>query len=565
MGADPTGASMNQETLTIPAHRGGGVRSALPVLLAPVLVLLTPFLSFLGHERDVLLRPEGLICLAAFVAVGFACGVLMLIGGVIGRVVILTFLLILFVDLQFDFLTSTRRLALVVSFIAAIVWLLRQHIVEIVSVVFATMLAATFVIPPAPPPAGWHAAAAGPQAAGQELPILVHLIFDEHIGVEAVPEDVPGGAATKRLLRSFYLDNGFRLWGSAYSRYTNTIDAIPNAMNFSASDRRLALVRDKSLVGSRYLDALQAQGYRIHIAAQEYIKFCDWNEAKTTACMPYGFDDLHVIGSLDLPAARKAELILMRQSQLSTIRRKAQYLYVRSLLWLDPERRRLPAWWWPRGSIWWWGGGAVTGPIPALRALREVQDLVAAAAPGDMFLVYLQLPHFPYLFDAECRAQDPGDDWRSARDTAPLPPNTDASRRLRYSLYFEQIGCLYKELGMVFERWRAAGVWDRAMIVIHGDHSSRIWRREPHVRNRAELTREDLLDMFPTLFALKIPEAAAGYDSTPRPVEQLLAEAIHAEAPTARPAPVGNDYVYVQSDDPDRYEPLPFRDFMVRQ
>jgi hypothetical protein len=530
-------------------------------LLAPVLVLLTPFVSFLGHERDVLLRPEGLICLAALVAVGVVCGILMLIGGVIGRIVILTFLLTLFVDLQFEVLSSAGRLALAVLAIAAIVWLLRQHIVEIVSVVFATMLAATFVIPPAPPPAGWHAAAAGSQPAGQELPILVHLIFDEHIGVEAVPEDLPGGAATKRLLRSFYLDNGFRLWGSAYSRYTRTTDAIPNALNFSAEDGVGALMRGGVPAGSRYLDALQAQGYRIHIVGEDYINFCDWNRAKTTACIRYGFDFANVVSSLDLPATRKAELILMRQSQASAIWGKAQYFYVRALMWLDPERRR-PGWW-PQGSMWW-GGGSVIGPLPVLDALHGIRDVVAAAKPGDMFLVYLQLPHFPYLFDAECRVQDPGQDWRSQRDAPPLPPNTDARRRKRYGNYFEQIGCLYKELGTVFERWRAAGVWDRAVILAHGDHSSRIWRRHPNVRNTAELTREDLLDMFPTLFALKAPGVAGGYDTTPRPIEQLVAETIHKEAPTARPAPVGNDYVYVQSDDPDRYEPLPFRDFMVR-
>ena len=45
-----------------------------------------------------------------------------------------------------------------------------------------------------------------------QLPILVHLVFDEHIGIEGFPEDVPPGRQMREFLRDFFGTYGFRVF-----------------------------------------------------------------------------------------------------------------------------------------------------------------------------------------------------------------------------------------------------------------------------------------------------------------------------------------------------------------
>ena len=48
-------------------------------------------------------------------------------------------------------------------------------------------------------------------------PAILHLILDEHIGVEGLPKDNPDAARLQWELRDFYLSRGFALYGGAYS------------------------------------------------------------------------------------------------------------------------------------------------------------------------------------------------------------------------------------------------------------------------------------------------------------------------------------------------------------
>ena len=53
-------------------------------------------------------------------------------------------------------------------------------------------------------------------AAGDRLPLIVHLILDEHIGLEGIPEDL-APASFKDEARTFFTDKGFKVFGGAYS------------------------------------------------------------------------------------------------------------------------------------------------------------------------------------------------------------------------------------------------------------------------------------------------------------------------------------------------------------
>jgi arylsulfatase A-like enzyme len=82
------------------------------------------------------------------------------------------------------------------------------------------------------------------------------------------------------------------------------------------------------------------------------------------------------------------------------------------------------------------------------------------------------------------------------------------------------------KLDELFEKMDHARLFDNAVIVIHGDHGSRIVKREPTIENEHELSREDIVDAYSTLFAVKFPKQVASYDTQPYPIEFLLQEKV---------------------------------------
>src|SRR5207245_3601634 len=73
------------------------------------------------------------------------------------------------------------------------------------------------------------------------LPAIVHIILDEHIGLDGLAPDNPRTPAVRQALDQFYLGNGFRVFGRAHSDYAFTTRSIPEILNFGANppkDRR---------------------------------------------------------------------------------------------------------------------------------------------------------------------------------------------------------------------------------------------------------------------------------------------------------------------------------------
>jgi arylsulfatase A-like enzyme len=68
------------------------------------------------------------------------------------------------------------------------------------------------------------------------------------------------------------------------------------------------------------------------------------------------------------------------------------------------------------------------------------------------------------------------------------------------------------------------GLLDDAIIVINGDHGSRIPRHFPSGATRAAglLDEADYRDTFSTLYAIKSPDVSPGYDAAPSPMVELL-------------------------------------------
>jgi arylsulfatase A-like enzyme len=74
----------------------------------------------------------------------------------------------------------------------------------------------------------------------------------------------------------------------------------------------------------------------------------------------------------------------------------------------------------------------------------------------------------------------------------------------------------------IFDAMRDAGIYQDALIVVHGDHGSRINLVEPTVNMIDRMADSDFLDAFSTLFAVKTPRIEPGYDRSVRSIQELV-------------------------------------------
>ena len=406
-------------------------------LLAPPLILTTPFASFVNYNDYGFARMEVWLVLGGLIALGLLCGVVMTLGGQWTRIIVTAGLVILFVDFQFDWLDKQPEFRVPAFGIGMLLlsWLLRAQLSRITTPVFATMLVATLVLPGLSTDADSSFGHTGQRSAARTTPVpappvVVHLIFDEFIGLAGIPSTSDGEAAREQL-RSFFRDNGFLVFGHAYSRFVHTRNAISNALNYASAPGNAHFIkgnRPKRLLQNKYFEEMYKQGYKIHVYQSEFMDFCAGYENMVISCRTNRDTGIEPLEYLDLSPPMKAWLALDTFSRLSVLCRAFDYRYNAVREKALGRGYDLPLWVLNRFTLW-----AVQG----VRSLKEIEDDVSSASAGEMFFAHVLFPHHPYVYGRTCKARDP-QDWEMSDDEPPLPPNSDSSRVRRYGLYLEQ-------------------------------------------------------------------------------------------------------------------------------
>ncbi len=500
----------------LPFPRAGLTR-ILTASIAPFLLLITPFSSYVQYNRLDMTSPEVMVAGLVIAAISLVLGAVSAASPVLA-VTILAALVVFFIDIQARE-PGLKRLGLAFLTLSVVFWLLRRHAPRVVSLVMGTVLALSFL--PSRPAA--VASNQAPERAvatgGANRPLIVHLLLDEYIGPEGLPSDLaPEGY--KQQFQSFYGDRGFRLFGKAYSEYPKTTWSVPELLNLSPGH----FVPDLTSSGPKggtfqlkrnaYFERLSSQGYAIKVHQPDYLYLCPDNLA--ASCRTHPTRSLDMLPALNIPVTAKLSIIggaFVGQSEAYT-RGKEKYQTTR--LRLMKANIPLPPWNWEQG---------VPVPVGTMPMFDAVAEDLAKAGPGTFVFAHFLLPHYPYVYDGNCE-QRMESKWltRSDYDRANVPGgimNVPDGRAERYRVYFPQLHCAQKKIDGLIAAIPPSLRQD-AIIIVQGDHGSRISLVDPTSKANVKLAASDYADAFSTLFAVRAPAIERGYDERLTPITCIL-------------------------------------------
>jgi hypothetical protein len=407
--------------------------------------------------------------------------------------------------LQMDFLPGIRLRWLVVGLAALLTGaiLLLRHNFYVLLLIFQfggiAVDVGTATLKHIPAPAISRASAShGPNH-------VVHLIFDEMIGLgSAPPECIKCGEAFARMQEVLKRGN-FQVYPYAYSNYRGTRDSIPSILNgrllkhtgeFIPPGKPKPFLRE-----NRYFESYLKKGYTIRTYESDYLLYSapEYPSVQGNRYQGNNLKALHLV--------RLGWLARMRQ--LFVIYLQADGVWWGAWTRFLPEHfhlSRLPM------------GPLVTQDIWPGQIFRDYR----AATENTLFFAHLMMPHYPYVYTQEGFVRDPRE-WK--HQELVFTDDRASEYWRQYELYGEQVYFLTSQLESFLQQLKATGSYDSATIIIHGDHGSRLrllkaserWHREqlsakpgfcPPVSRYdyvGQPEAQDLLNRFATFLAIKLP------------------------------------------------------------
>lgn len=500
-------------------------RSELAIAFAAgAAILCASLANFLSYNAYPYFRPE----------VGLVAGTLLLVAAIMapfycaqrqwGRSVLEGLLAALFVDLN----SSSLALALAAGAAVAIFTFWWRRSLAGPMAVLATFILLMTALGVGRSPGWIRTANAAPSSARSSLPksetAIVHIILDEHIGIGGLPLDDPDAAQLRRELQAFYRDAGFVVYRRAYSQFMHTGNAIPHILNFG---RRLAQrsSHDGVIAGpSEYLQDLIGKGYSVTVFQSDFADFCEG--MPEVRCVTYDASSLRPVLATSLASPDRAGLIAYKFLGLSELAKFMAGSWNASAFALRTRGLSMPTF-----------DPENAGRSSSMGSLAAFDDLVAItreARPGDAYFVHILLPHYPYVVRPDCSFL-PWREWKLRRS------ETSIGERRR--AYYDQVRCTMRRVDLVLDSLSKSPARSNAVVIIHGDHGSRITRVDPEARNIGQFDDSDTIAGFSTIFAIKAPGLRPTYIDEPAPVANLLwaftmARFRYAPAPQAPARPM---------------------------
>lgn len=393
--------------------------------------------------------------------------------------------------------------------IAVIYWRWRDRIPGILLVFAGVLLLSTVVTSPVPKIVGDHAdaddgaellasfAAGGPFAA--ELPVIVHVVFDELLSTGAIDTSAAAGVAAREQFLAMGALRGVRTFDSVYSRYFFSGVALPNLMNAEFTGRTDTANRSTEIVtvirDNAYFDHLAARGYRTAVFQTSHLDFC----AHPAVALCETFDSFDPGGGDEALDLRTRTMTvwqtLLRAWEPSYVSR---YGFTALRWYYELENR-------PFGVM------GTEGRFDVQRApgwLDRFVAFVSGVPRGSHVFAHFMVPHSPYLLTRDCLVSGTFNAGYYLGRTVRNPVARDAARRDFASAYLDQVRCIATKIDELLATMAGHPELADARVIIHGDHGSRI-----SVGNvLEEYETRDFVDNYGAYFAVKAPGVTPGVD-----------------------------------------------------
>ncbi|MCP4036128.1 MAG: hypothetical protein GY733_04265 [bacterium] len=485
-------------------------------LIACSLSWLLPFVIFLRHHDYALLRTDVALAAGAIALAGLAFGVLLTFGSGWVRAVTAAIAITLFLDLQTDWIREAWLAAGAFALSLLACWWLRAGLGRGLAFLAGVMIVATL---PMPPGDGWireqhFEAGTEPDAS---LPPILHLVLDEQTATGAIPGTLDTDGRVRRIVESAYLDLDFRVFTHAFSRHFTTPPSISHLINLSSGGDSFAFYdrETQAVTQSAYFEALSRRGYQVRVLQTDYIDLCSAAlEIRLERCLTYTLESIKALETSGLSLADRAQAIVGSFAQRSHWLQSWRKRYRHRARELAESGVDLPEW--PLRA-------ARLSAVSSFAVVPRLEAELASARPGTLVFAHLLLPHFPYAYDRACLLRPSPLDWRTYKDPALRPVrNTPHTRAQRYRLYLEQLECTNRLVTEMLARVLERPALRNAIVIVHGDHGSRISLATPNRLNAERLGPADFRDAFATHFALRSPGVDPALDPRSAAIDSIL-------------------------------------------
>ncbi len=476
-----------------PKSRVGAVSIGI-VFLFHALLLAYPLLSLFWRRSYPLATPEvGILFLLALL-LALLLAALQIRASQWWTVVVAPLTMGFVALVQFD--PSVQVFVLSVGVMVLLAWRLKNRLYAIGLPVIMALLVGAYLDSNRPPA---YERAPEIDGAAPDVPAVVHIILDGFGSVEGLPP-YPASQVLKDEVYAFLQAFGLQAFPRAYSHYSNTGESLYSAFNFTDDNtstyaREALLRQDHALTSNAYFERFEQSGFRLNVYQTEHIDFCGSNPDFLNKCWSYMQPNMAALRAFDdLPLKLRMILgIMMKQSQLlSAVLVGRSWLINRQLPNHDP------------------------------RIFAEMAADITSAGEGHVYFAHVLLPHgpFSYLNDCSINTRSPAL-IRGANFEGEEAPNPEVVE-WRHLLYYEQIDCALGSLAALFNEMKAAELFERSAIIIHGDHGSQITKYQGGYTQLAEMRPEDLRARFSTFFAFKAPFGEFGVDERVVPLDVLM-------------------------------------------
>jgi hypothetical protein len=481
-------------------------------------LLLASLANFLVHNDYPLLRLEVLLVVSALLALSIAATLLYLVLPRLGRSFLEGVLAALFVELN----TTSLPLAIAAGALVGGISLWKRASLTKPMTLFGSIVLVTTLLgfggrtPWLHSVVGKTVTSTKPPDASK--PAILHLILDEQIGVEGLPESDADAIRLADQLRTFYMNAGFATYGGAYSEHMRTMNALPHVLNYG---ERLGLgMRGRTVrVGpTKHFDHLVDQGYRLTVLQADFADFC--SDVRYSECVTYQSSSPTSLLGTSLTTIERAGLIATKFLSLS------QLVSAGLLPWrLVAEQLGLPQL--SPGNL---GRSTSAAMLPVF---DELTRRVSNARPGNVYFAHLLLPHYPYALDENCRLLN----WRDWEK-----PFAGRNLTKRQHAYYAQVRCTTRKIDTLLKALDHSPAGKNTVVIIHGDHGSRITEVKPTDASIGKFSESDVIATYSTLFAVRAPQIRPAYSSERLPISMLLKDFAasrftSAPSPSARPTP----------------------------